>query len=431
MKNIAAKMTIAFVVSVMLVFGTCSCSNVEVKRGSIATSDGVILAESVEDSFGAAMRNYPEGSLACQVVGSCNGDEGAEGATGIESTYAAHLEAASNVVLTLDSKKQALAEAALEGLTGSVVIMDPYTGAVLALASSPAYDLNNPDDESLGLANLATTSHIPGSSFKTITLSAALESGKMDLESRLNAPASLSVEGGSVRNMDTIQYGIVTLREAYEKSINTVFAQLSFRVGIPEIVHMAEEFGFEANLVRDIECDASKIENVEGMSPLARAWCGVGQALLASDGSVEVGPTTTALHMAAITSCFVNGGTLYQPFLVSRVENELGEIEQMEPSVFNEGFLSDSTIDSVMEAMRGVVRNGTASSAFVPGVDVGGKTGTSETSRNVDDGWFCGFALSGEGDYVVTVLIEGEQSSCAANVFSSVVENLRALESKE
>lgn len=397
-------------VAAALPLSLVGCSEKVASRGFITTSDGVVLARSVDPESAESVREYPEGTLAGQVVGSCYFEEGANG---LEGVYAKSLEEGADIVLTIDSRIQEVAESALEGASGAIVVMNPHSGAVLAMASAPSVDPGEADSAAV-FENKAVVSRIPGSTFKTITLCAALECGMVGIDDVMDAPAFIALEGGSVSNANSIQYGKLTVREAYERSVNTVFAQLSMGLGKERIAAMAEEFGFGANVVDDVACEASAIQNIANMSPLAEAWCGVGQALIQVDGSLE-GPTTTVLHMAAITSCFVNGGVLYKPYLVQGVD---------EPVALNQEFLSDETISAVKSAMQGVVTSGTGVNAAVEGVCVGGKTGTAETAGGEDDGWFCGYALTEREEYVIVTLVEGAESAQAASMTSRVVREI-------
>ena len=142
-----------------------------------------------------------------------------------------------------------MAETLLDGRSGTVVVVNPQTGGVLALASTPACDLNDPDEE--GLVNRAVELCIPGSIFKTITLAAALEEGELTLDSVYDAPASLVLPEGAVVNYNTMQYNALTVREAYVQSCNTVFAQISLQLGLDDIDEMAGKFGFDQMISQD------------------------------------------------------------------------------------------------------------------------------------------------------------------------------------
>lgn len=384
------------------------------ERGDILTSDGKVLARSGASGDGFE-RIYPEKSLACQLVGSCYAEQGS---SGIEYQFRDELENMSEISLTINSRLQHMAETLLDGRSGTVVVVNPQTGGVLALASTPACDLNDPDEE--GLVNRAVELCIPGSIFKTITLAAALEEGELTLDSVYDAPASLVLPEGAVVNYNTMQYNALTVREAYVQSCNTVFAQISLQLGLDDIDEMAEKFGFDQMISQDIDCPISTIQNKDVMTGLARAWCGVGQALLVSDDCL-VGPVTTALHMASIASYFANDGVLYAPYTIEAIKTVEGNVKKTQPQALGSGIIEEGHRAQIADVMRLAVLQGTAKNAAVSGIDVGGKTGTAETQYGYDDGWFCGFAKTDSASVAVVVLLENATSSDASRVASSVI----------
>ncbi len=405
------------VVACIGVLASCSSEQQAVEeRGTITTSDAVILAQSESQGDGF-VRMYPQQSLACQLVGSRYAGEASEG---IENRFAEELSSGSNITLSIDSVVQQTAEQALEGLTGTVVVMDPETGALLAVASSPVCDLNKATEENADeLNNRATELHIPGSTFKTITLAAALEGDVAAIGSVYDAPSSIAMADGSVSNYGMLQYDPMPLSEAYAKSVNTVFAQLSLQLGTDAVEAMAKEFGFGQQVAQDIDCDVSSILNKDDMTVLGDAWCGVGQALI--DKGETTGPVATVLQMASVAAVFANGGKVVSPYAVVSIEDGKGVTMSTDPRVLNEGFISSEHRGQIVDAMREAVVSGTAVNAAVSGVDVYGKTGTAETERGEDDGWFCGCASAGGKSIAVAVMIENATSPDACSVASSVI----------
>jgi len=234
-------------------------------------------------------------------------------------------------------------------------------------------------------------------------------------------PAEITFQGGSVVNYNTMQYPDQTLLQAYAKSINTIFAQLTLDVGFDVVYDMARHFGYERELMADYPLRASFICNADALDTRMKAWTGVGQALYQLDGELQ-GPLMSPVHGAAIAAVAINGGRLVEPYVVERVgDAPSGETR---PVVLDEGFLSQQTLEALQRAMRAVVTEGTGANARVDGVDVGGKTGTAETVTGNDDAWFAGFAQAGERCYAVCVLLEGEQSTDAARVASGLIRAL-------
>lgn len=393
----------------------CSAQKTSDYRGSIETSDGTVLAESVQRGS-SWVRAYSQSQMARQLVGDCNVESGSEG---LEDQYAEELLAGTSLHLTLESGVQSACEEALAEKSGSAVVLDPATGAVLAMASHAQGEGNSAPSEEDTLLNRAVHARVPGSTFKTITLSAALRSG-ISINDEYGAPATLSLRDGNVTNAGAKGYGNISLSDAYAYSANTVFAQLSFSLGVPALQEEARRFGFDEPLAQDIACDESTIENADGMGLLDQAWCGVGQALF-RDGDT-FGPVVTPLQMAAVAAVFANGGTLYAPYVVAEMRDSGGGVVSTGgPKVLNAGFLSDGAFAGISDSMRGVVGYGTGTDAAVPGVAVAGKTGTAETSSLRDDGWFMGFAVKDGRSIAYCVCLQDSTSAEAAAASASIV----------
>ena len=388
-------------------------------RGTIYAVDGTVLAQTSNATGKSAVRSYPLEAAASSIIGSCYTQDSPDG---IEQVYAADLEAGCDVALTIDPTIQQAAYDALGDNIGAIVVMDPESGALLAMASSPSYDpMEQKVADTTQLEQRTTELHIPGSTMKTIVLSAALESGNFTLQNQFDAPAEISFPGGSVINYNATQYPTQSLLESYAKSINTVFAQLTLMVGFDRVYDMAKHFGFERELMSDFPLRASLICNAESMDARMQAWTGAGQALYQGNGELY-GPVMSPVHGAAIASVFVNGGKLVQPYLVESVNGQ--PKADAHPIVLDEAFLSENTIEESKIAMRAVVTEGTGSNAQVEGVDVGGKTGTAETITSFDDAWFVGFAQAYGKSYSIAVLLEGKASSDAARVSSQLIRTL-------
>lgn len=385
------------------------------ERGKILAADGSVLAETVNPQNGRGSRAYPQGALVSPVVGSCY-TEGAP--DGIEQTCEAQLLAGEDVMLTIDPAIQQAAVEALGKRTGAAVVLDANTGAVLAMASTPAYGPTTTQAEADTLANHATELHIPGSTFKTVTLAAALDSGAFTLDSVLPAPPAISFQDGAVVNYGDMSYPDQTLLDAFAQSVNTVFAQVALQVGEDDMLAMARNLGFGNDLMDDLPLEQSVIHGAGGMSVFMQAWTGAGQALHQEDGTL-VGPEMTAVQGALIAAAVANGGTVYAPYLVESVGQDSAN-----PTVLTDRFASPETVDAVAQGMHEVVENGIGKSASVEGLSVAGKTGTAETGTGFDDGWFIGFCEIDGTTYALAVLVEeaesAEASHAAAHIFSSL-----------
>jgi peptidoglycan glycosyltransferase len=391
------------------------------ERGAITTSDGVVLARSVKGSDGRYTRTYPAGTLAAHVTGYYSaryGRSGIESAANATLTGSRHFSEFSDVidaalgrqtpgddvVLTIDSRVQKAAEKALAGHRGAVVAIDPTTGAVLALASSPAFTPATVDaewaalsaDPAAPLVDRATSSvYPPGSTFKVVTLTKVLSEGIAAPSTVLPAPAVLSIGGGKVTNFEGAGYGTATLRQATRSSINTVFARLGVDLGPKRLVDQARAYGFDAPLPFEMPVAASLMPAPESMSVWETAWAADGQPVGA--GAVK-GPVATAMQMALVAAGVANGGVVMQPYIDARTADSAGlPIVTSAPRPLYTA-TDPATAATVRELMVGVVDAGSGTRARISGVKIAGKTGTAEVGKGVQThAWFIAFGPAASG----------------------------------
>ncbi len=424
-----------------------------IQRGSILTSDGVTLAESVLQEDGTYVRSYPNGNLAAHTVGYYST---IYGSTGIESSMddtltgstdysswenailslAGVSQAGNSVVLTIDSRIQAAAENALSsyGLTGAIVVLDPSTGAVLAKASSPTFDNSNPeealsgDDDDSSLYDRATQAlYTPGSTFKVVTLAAALETGTATLDTVYSAPSSIEIGGADVTNVNSANYGNVTLLRAFAVSSNVAFAQLAVDLGAESLVQYAEAFGFGDSLGQDFTTTASIMPDPSEMTEWELAWAGAGQPV---GEDHEPGPQVTCMQNAVIAAAIANGGIAMNPYVVQQILAPDGTVvSTTEPQSLGQAVSAD-TAELLKEAMLEVVQNGTGTAASVSGVLVAGKTGTGEVSKENANSTFIGFAPYDNPTVAISVVIEDyyDHEISAAYIASIVLETALAVQ---
>lgn len=394
-------------------------------RGSITAADGTVLAQSSNVKDGKGVRNYPEGALTSAITSSVYVPGAPEG---IEQRFESELSAGQDIQLTIDMNTQKVAAGALEGHTGAAVVLDPETGAVLAMATSPAFDPNEQSGEAAGgadaLNNRAAKLYIPGSTFKTVTLAAALENGMTSLNELILAPEAIDFQDGQVVNYSSAYSALggtpeLTVCDAYAQSANTVFAQLVMRMDFSAIVEQARAFGFDSDLMGDFPLERSGVANAEDMTALQKAWSGVGQSVY-DENKVLHGPQMTVVQGAVIAALVENGGQLPHPYIVVPAND--GAASSQEGSALMA--MSPETAAQIAEGMRLVVLNGTGAGADVPGVEVAGKTGTAETVDGSSDGWFIGFAKSQGKSYAFAVLVEGDEGAAAARVSSGLIQGL-------
>ena len=419
-----------------------------VERGSILTSDGVTLAESLRQDDGTYVRSYPQGTLASHTVGYISPRYGI---TGVEEAYDSVLTGGNDystwsgtllslsgesipghdVVLTINSQIQAAAEAALDGHFGAIVVLDPETGAVLAKASSPTY-ANADLDELLAsgsrdgqLFDRATQAlYTPGSTFKAVTLAAAIDSGVATLDSIYEAPAVIEIGGGYVSNYNEDDYGEVDLRLAFAYSSNTVFAQLATEIGASALVNEARAFGYGLKWGVGMSVTPSLMPDPADMTDWETAWAGAGQPVgeRGPDHPSPAGPQSTVMQNAMVAAAIANGGVLMEPYVVKSVTSTNGVVvSSTQPKAIGVA-CSPAAAAAVGEAMLTTVSEGTGTAASIAGVNVAGKTGTAETGDDTPDAWFIGYAPYETPSVAIAVIIEDDAEHTATAIAGNVLQ---------
>lgn len=412
----------------------------QIERGRILSSDGSVLAESVLSSGASFKRRYPLGETAAGVVGF---DSLKYGRSGIELALNDHLlgraedgtlqefldrlsgnnPPGSDIILSIRLAVQEAAEKSLGGKRGAVVALDPASGAILAMATSPTFDpmlLEDSwqvliDDPAAPLINRATQGlYPPGSSFKILSGAAALDADKTTLSSIYPAPGELKVGGGIVSNYDKKDYGKLSLKASFAASANTVFARLGLDLGAEGLVGYAEKFGFNQGLDFELPLKRSSIPEASKMDQIELAWTAVGQG--------EV--LATPLQMALVASAIADKGQIMQPYLVEKIVRPNGKVvSSTKPTLLSRPVRLASAL-ATTEMMVEAVKNGTGAAAKISGVQVAGKTGTAELAKGSPHGWFVGFAPAASPRVVVAVLIEngGAGGQVAAPIAKLVIE---------
>ncbi len=420
----------------------------QIPRGTITTADGVLVAESKPQGRGRRpvyVRTYPQGSLFGHPVGYSYVDLGNSGIeesendllTGEENEFASIIDQlrgqvseGADVRLTIDADLQRIATDGLQnaiasnalpefGVGGAAVVLNPQTGAVLAMASQPGYDpnsINRPGeserlngDEDAPLVNRPTQSvYAPGSTMKVVTAAAALDSGEFDPDTVLNADSPKEISGIDLANSGGASFGDIDMTAALTNSVNTYWAQVGEQLGTETMVQYMERFGFYTVPELDYPDTQMEESGVYSGGKLVRSDFDVGRVAI-GQGGAEGQVLASALQMAEVAATVANQGTLMQPsFLLEvkdpdgRVIDELGEGDEQSEAI------SEESAAQLSEMMTNVTREGTASSLTVSGVEFAGKTGTAE--RNVESSlnqpWFIGFAPSEDPQVAVAVTIE-------------------------
>lgn len=402
------------------------------ERGSISTYDGVVLAESLKQDDGTYERTYPQGTLASHVVGYYSQQFGLSGIeASMNDTLKGHSNFASwadvignmtgkntpgnDVTLTINSKLQATAESVLDGYSGAVVVMDPKTGAVLAMASAPTYSNEDVDailaaaaegNDDGSLVNRATGAlYAPGSTFKLVTLTGLLENDLANADTEIDAPAMMEIGNAEVTNAGDVGYGAVSLEYATAVSSNTAFGQLGVEMGPELLVQTAGNFGFNKAIDNlELPLAESLMPDPAEMTEWETAWAACGQPV--GQHESPAGPQATVLQMAMVTAAIANDGVLQEPYFVEGVYNAQGERSYTASPSSMGTIMSKATANEITEMMISVVTQGTGYGAAIGGVDVAGKTGTAETNKEYNDSWFVGFAPADNPSVVVAVLVE-------------------------
>lgn len=412
-------------------------------------------------------RYYPHSSLAAQVIGFVNSEN--EGAYGMEAYYDSELSGetgrvvtakngngtemlsryenyydatdGNNLNLTIDATIQYYCERALEkGIEmydvqngGFAIAMDPNTGAILAWANSPTYDLNNPSTvtdpdtlaeletlkatygedsdeykEALGNAQLLqwrnkaiNDTYEPGSTFKSVVLAAALEEGVVSESDTFECTGSVNIAGSTIRCSDRKGHGTQTLAKAVANSCNPAFIAIGQRLGAERFYDYLEDFGFLETTGIDMQGEANS-------TVWSREWFTgpYGEASLAT-ASFGQRFNVTPIQLITAASAVINGGHLMQPYVLESITDADGNVIQSTEPTERRQVVSEATSEKCRIILEGVVNGGTGKNAYQAGYRIGGKTGSSETLE--DDHTivsFLGFAPADDPQVVILIAFD-------------------------
>jgi peptidoglycan glycosyltransferase len=400
-------------------------------RGAILAAGKTEMAKTVasKDRF-KYQRVYPNGELYAPVTGFYSYDRAS---SALESTYNAQLAGTddalfvrrlidlvtnqppkgASVQTTIVPKIQKAAADALGNQKGAVVALDPKTGAVLAMVTSPTYDPNDiatHDIEEAGeaydrlasnsqrpLANRAAREiYPPGSTFKLVTAAAALADGKTP-DSLVESPDRLRLPGTRVYLPNSGSCGgtKITITQALKVSCNTAFANLGLDLGEDKLREQAQLFGFDRRHLADLGGVASQFPDKLDEAQLA----------LSSIGQYDV--AASPLQMAMVSAAIANDGVLMDPYVVSTVRTpDLQSIDTHKPKELSTAMTPEDA-QELQQMMSVVVSQGTGSNAQIPGVEVGGKTGTAQSDpKRKPFAWFTSFAPVDDPAIAVAVIVE-------------------------
>jgi peptidoglycan glycosyltransferase len=412
-----------------------------VKLGRILADDGTVLAQSVREKGGIYLRRYPTGPKFAQAVGY---DFVAQGElSGLELYYRDQLrgtqaelnsifgqldnsqQLGDDLYTTLDPKAQQVAIKDLAGRAGSVVALDPRSGAILAMYANPTYDDNDPTSGSTFDLSLQAQSP-PGSTFKIVTTAAAIGSGRYTPNSMINGASPKIISGVPLQNDNDQSFGSISLTEALTLSVNTVYAQVAEAVGVATMTDYMRRFGFYAKPPLDFpaqEMDTSK------------PYSSTGHPLPPGDPNEDIGRIAigqggllvTPMQMAMVVAAVANGGELMAPHFASRIVNPDGQtVQTIAPRAVTQ-VISPSVAQEINLMMRKVVEEGTGTPAQLGNISVAGKTGTASigaTGSGLTEPWFVGFAPANSPRVAVAVTVARTQNGYGATVAAPIARDV-------
>ncbi|MEO6204665.1 MAG: penicillin-binding protein 2 [Mycobacteriales bacterium] len=323
------------------------------------------------------------------------------------------------VVLTLQEAAQRAAYEGLKGKRGAVVALDPRTGAVLAMVSTPSYDPSKlsshdaasirdyyrqlSDDEADPLLNRAVSqTYPPGSTFKVVTAAAALSAGGLSPDSRIPSPTELTLPQTNkpLKNFGGESCGdgkTSTLSDAFRISCNTAFAQIGLDLGKDKLREQAQAFGLNDDSLQLSGRVATSVFPTELSRP---------QEAQSAIGQYDV--RVTPLQMALVAAGIANGGDVMRPYLVRELQApDLSRLDATEPQVYRRNAVSPQVAQQITAMMELVVNSGTGRNAQISAVRVAGKTGTAQHAAGAaPHAWFIGFAPANDPKVAVAVVVE-------------------------
>ena len=422
----------------------------QIRRGLILARDGAVLARNraIGSSPRFYERIYPPASLFGHPVGYSFVERGR---VGIEREYNDDLTGKRNefqsildevrgreregndVFTNLDPQAQRVALDGLAGRAGSVVAIEPATGRIRVLASFPGYDPNTvpgqfrklaSDPRSPLLDRAVQSGYPPGSTFKVVTATAALDSGEYTPDSVVDGKSPKRIGGVFLNNFGNQDFGPITLTKALTNSVNTVWATVGEDLGRGTLFKYMRRYGFYRKPLIDLPADEKRASGVYGRN---------GELLRPSDavdlGRVSIGQErlqVTPLQMALVAAGVANGGSLMRPTLVREVRDRDGRtVRRIKPSEQSE-VMRRRTAAQLAGMMAKVVEEGTGTAAALEGISVAGKTGTAEKGV-ANQAWFIGFAPVVRPRIAIAVTVEqtqGQGGTVAAPIAKQVMESL-------
>jgi peptidoglycan glycosyltransferase len=434
-----------------------------IKRGAIFAADGSVLARNRPRRVSGKtfyFRRYPGRERFAHSVGYSTQARSRSGIeqsrndylTGANANLATLLDTTLNrlrgatiegndVILTLRPRAQKVAMQALGGQCGAAAALDPKTGKVLVMASSPSYDPNlvernfarvqrgsGPCAVAPLLNRASSGLFTPGSIFKVVTAAAALDSGRYSASSTFNDPGYCIEYGRRVNNYDTsTPFGTVNFSQALINSINSSFCEMGKQLGPELVLDYARRFGFYADPPVDLPSGERAPSGLyQGGKLLPRS-----QESRVDPGRLAFGQermVVTPLQMAMVAGAIANRGVVMEPYLTDRIRKpDRTLLVRMKPDELRRA-VKPEVADQIASMMEGVVSGGTGTAAQISGVRVAGKTGTAETGRaGRNTAWFIAFAPVDNPRVAIAVVLQNQTATggtVAAPIAKQIMEAL-------
>ena len=395
-----------------------------------------------------SQRVYPEGQLASQVLGFVNsegGQYGIEGAlndelsgkdgqlktvtdvSGVPLTIGSRdidtpAEDGKNVVLSIDRNIQAQAEKILKNKLessgakdGSVIVMDPQTGKVMAMANYPTYnpaEFSTVTDASVFTNGTTTSAYENGSVIKSLTMAIGIDTGVVSPSDTYYNKDFVEIEDTTINNAVLGHTGMITFQTAMNYSLNTGMVEIASRLGGGQINKTARDTMYNYYHDRFGLGEKTGVEVYEEKGTVISPENAEGNAVRYSNMSFGQGMNTTMIQTASAFSSIINGGTLYKPIVINGEITSSGEYKQADAEVRQENVIKSTTSDQIRDVLV-TARNSVGTTNDLAGYRVGGKTGTSQTIENggyVDYqtiGSYLGFGGNNTPKFVIMVAVSG------------------------
>lgn len=400
--------------------------NEDFKRGSIYDSEGNVMAESVKTENGYD-REYPYGKAAAHITGYTGA--GASGIEAVENFNLLGLDSeisqrvknlfsgneltGDDVYLTIDMDIQKLAYELLGKNKGAAVVMDPTTGGIIAMASTPSFDPNTVSedwnelstDENSPMLNRATQGlYPPGSTFKIVTALTSMRNMD-DLDSFVfDCEGEVKLGDKIIHCFNSKVHGIVSIDDAMAYSCNCTFASLGEKAGAANLRATADSLHMNSDMSFDLPLSDSivSLTRFSNSSELAETSIGQGKTLV------------TPLYMAMLISSVANDGVMMQPYMVEKITDGNGNTKSTTIPKIYDTVMTGAEAERLTQMLTEVINRGTGTAAKLKGYQAAGKTGTAENAKEYDHSWFVGFASTDNPQVAVAVILENVSGSARA-----------------